>query len=398
MMLNNYTDLAIIGAGPQTLTLITHLFQKKKQWNRKIRIFDPSGRWLQQWDHQFAAQEIPHLRSPAVHHPHPNPFQLRKFAENRPHELFEPYSLPGTKLFADFCQDVIKRYNLEQAVSQDRVEGIIPENRCFQLILASGEKITARRVVIANGGSTPYLPEWVRKINSSYPPATLLHSHQIDLRSLQLTGENILIVGGGLTSGHLTIGAIHRGAKVDLMTRRILQEKLFDADPGWLGPKYLKGFHLETCWEKRFEMLKEARNGGSMTPAMMLKLRRFQRKDQLNLRETCQVISANWFDGQWQIKCDNGEVYHYDRIWLATGNQFQCENHPLLAEVWEKYPTPSIQGLPVLEPYLRIKGTQLFLMGGLTALRLGPTARNLSGGIKASQLIADALVKPSLAI
>jgi hypothetical protein len=396
MMLKNYTDLAIIGAGPQALTLITHLFQKKKQWNRKIRIFDPSGRWLKQWDHQFAAQEIPHLRSPAVHHPHPNSFELRKFAENRLDELFEPYSRPSTPLFRDFCQDVIQKYNLEQAVSQDRVEGIIPENRHFQLILASGEKITARRVVVANGGSNPYFPEWVKKISCAYPSSSLVHSQQIDLRNLELSAQKILIVGAGLTSGHLALGAIKRGAQVDLMSRRDLQEKIFDTDPGWLGPKYLKDFGEQTCWEKRLKMIQQARNGGSLTPTMMLQLRRLNHQGKLILRENCQIKSANWSDNQWQIKCDNGEVYHYDRIWLATGNQFQCENYPLLAEVWEKYPTPLIQGLPVLDPYLRIKGTQLFLMGGLTALRLGPTARNLSGGIKASRLIVEALVKPSL--
>ena len=36
---------------------------------------------MSQWQQQFAAQQIPYLRSPAVHHPDPNPFQLRTFAE-----------------------------------------------------------------------------------------------------------------------------------------------------------------------------------------------------------------------------------------------------------------------------------------------------------------------------
>ncbi|MGL4619421.1 MAG: FAD/NAD(P)-binding protein, partial [Chroococcidiopsis sp.] len=74
------TDIAIIGAGPHALTLIAYLLQKRKKLRHGFAVFDPSGMWLQQWQQQFAAFEIPHLRSPAVHHPDPNPYALRKFA------------------------------------------------------------------------------------------------------------------------------------------------------------------------------------------------------------------------------------------------------------------------------------------------------------------------------
>ena len=95
-------DLAILGAGPHALTLVTHLLQKRQKIRSKIAVFDPNGKWMSQWEQQFAALEIPHLRSPAVHHPDPNPFGLRKFAESRSNEFFPPYDLPGTRLFNDF--------------------------------------------------------------------------------------------------------------------------------------------------------------------------------------------------------------------------------------------------------------------------------------------------------
>ena len=62
-------DIAIIGAGPQALTLVTHLLQKKAAMRNRFVVVDPAGEWMHQWHHQFAAFEIPHLRSPAVHHP-----------------------------------------------------------------------------------------------------------------------------------------------------------------------------------------------------------------------------------------------------------------------------------------------------------------------------------------
>ena len=395
-------DIAIVGAGPQALTLVAHILQKKAKFRRRILVFDSSGTWLSQWRHQFAAQEIPHLRSPAVHHPHPNPYQLRKFAKYRPQELFPPYDLPGTDLFNDFCEDIVKNWQLQNLVYSDRVTRILPINvrssRRFQLGLESGNQLIARRVILATGGGIPQFPDWVNNIKSLYPQDRLLHSQQIDLRTLKVKNKRILIVGGGLSSGHLVVGAINRGAKVILMARGQLKEKLFDADPGWVGPKYLKEFYLELDWEKRWKMIHQARNGGSMTPAMMLKLRRMTRDKPLTLEENCQVIKADWKDHQWEIKCQDEKTLFCDQIWLATGTQFRVNDYPLLTDIQDKYPTQFVQGLPVLDQYLRWPSLELFMMGGLSALQLGPVARNLAGAIKGSQRISEALVKPSLAI
>ncbi len=392
-------DLAIIGAGPQALTLVTKLIKKCPKLRNRFLVFDPSGTWLTQWREQFAALEIPHLRSPAVHHPDPNPFALRKFAESRPHELFDPYGLPGTQLFSDFCDHVTKDWQLENRVYTAKVKQILPiTRRCrryFQLGLEDGKVILARRVVVATGGGRPLIPDWVAQIPSSYPTNRLCHSQGVDLRKLQLQGENILVIGGGLTSGHLGVGAIARGATVTLMARRKWQEKLFDAEPGWLGPKYLKGFWAETDWETRSRIIRKARNGGSLTPAIMLRLRRSAREGKAILNDHCEVIKAEWQENHWQVHCSNGKVLKYDRIWLATGTQLDVANHPLLTDVLKTHPTEIVRGLPVLDHHLRIPGCECFLMGGLAALQIGPVARNLSGGRMASERIVPALSKPS---
>lgn len=127
-------------------------------------------------------------------------------------------------------------------------------------------------------------------------------------------GERILIVGGGLTSGHLAVGAISRGAKVHLMIRRQLQEKLFDAEPAWLGPKYLKEFFAEQDYQKRFDMIVQARNGGSMTPAMGMQLRREVRNGHLKIDENCQVLKAEWLGKSWRVKCSDGSQHEYKLI------------------------------------------------------------------------------------
>jgi hypothetical protein len=400
--LPNYIDIAIIGAGVQALTLTTHLLQKSTKHYGKFLVFDSAGTWMNQWQQQFAAQGIPHLRSPAVHHPDPNPYELRRFAEHRHNELFPPYDRPGTKLFNDFCGEVIRRWKLENKVYQAKVSQILPIKHAsrsrFQLVLDTGETIITRRVVLATGSGRVQLPEWVEGITADYPSDKLCHSQQVNLHQLNLTEESILIIGGGLTSGHLAMGAIALGATVTLMTRKQLQSKIFDADPGWLGPKYLKDFHADPDWDSRYQQIQQARNGGSMTPEMMLQLSQAAHEGKVKIDECCQVSSAQWVDNLWQIGCLDGAYKHFNRIWLATGTRSDAIAHPLLKDVLQAYPTEIVNGLPVLDEYLRLPKSNFFIMGGLAALQIGPVARNIGGGKMACDRIVPAIIKPSLAI
>ncbi|MGV2830832.1 FAD/NAD(P)-binding protein [Myxosarcina sp. GI1(2024)] len=402
MKLPNYIDSAIIGAGVQALTLTTHLLQKSAKHYCKFLVFDPSQTWMSQWQQQFAAQQILYLRSPAVHHPDPNPHQLRTFAEHRYSELFPPYDRPGTKLFNDFCDEVIRRWKLADKVYPAKVVRILPIEHAsrsrFQLVLDTGETIIARRVVLATGSGKVQLPNWVEKTTSDHPSDKLCHSQQVNLNQLKLTGERILIVGGGLTSGHLARGAINLGATLTLMARKQLQSRIFDADPGWLGPKYLKDFHAETDWSKRYKQIQQARNGGSMTPDMTLQLRKASHEGKVKIDECCQVRDAQWQENLWQVNCHDGSRHQFNRIWLATGTRFNVTEHPLLQDVLETYPTEIVNGLPILDEHLRLPQSNFFIMGGLAALQIGPVARNIGGGKMACQRIVPAIVKPSLAI
>ena len=400
-ILPKFIDLAIAGAGPQALTLVTHLLQKRKRLRGRFLVFDPSGDWLQRWQYQFAAAEIPHLRSPAVHHPDPNPHALRTFAEQRPQELFPPYDLPGTALFWEFCQEVIERWQLQNLVYPAQIKAIEPvehKNRQrFRLWLADGQSILTRRVVLAIAGGKPQIPAWVDNIPPTYPAHTLVHSEKIDLRTMYLTGEKILIIGSGLTSGHLAIGAIKRGAKVLIMARRQFYEKLFDAEPGWLGPKYLKGFYAEPSWDKRWQLIQSARNGGSLTPAVLTHLRRLEKEGSLTFYENCEVSRAQWQENHWQVSCnypgDHDCLAHLaiDHIWLCTGSTIDVRQWPLLKEIQATYPAPMVHGLPVLDSALRWRSCNLHIMGGAAALQLGPVARNLAGARMAGDRLVDGL-------
>lgn len=352
---------------------------------------------MSHWRRQFDNLEIPHLRSPAVHHPDPNPFALRAFAEKRPQELYHPYDLPSTKLFEDFCRETVKQWQLKNCLIPALVERIIPIQQGisarYRLVFADAKEIIARRVIIAKGGGKINVPDWVEKITEEYPDDRLLHSQKIDLSQCQLRGKKILIIGGGLTSGHLAVGAIGWGAKVVLMARREFQEKLFDADPSWLGPKYLEDFFAERDLDRRWQSIQQARNGGSLTPKMILQLRRYSREGKINLDDRCEVAKANWDGEKWQVECSNEKIDNYDRIWLATGTKLDITQDPLFTDILSVYRPRIVRGLPVLDKHLAIPKNNVFIMGGFAALQVGPTARNLSGARMASNAIVDGICK-----
>ena len=135
-----------------------------------------------------------------------------------------------------------------------------------------------------------------------------------------------------------------------------------------------------------------------MTPEMMLQLRKAVSEGTIIINECCQVRNAQWQNNLWQVCCDDGSKHQFNRLWLATGTKFNLKEHPLLREVLNTYPTEIVNGLPVLDKYLRLPKSNFFIMGGLAALQIGPVARNIAGGKMACQRIVPAIVKPSLGV
>ena len=54
------------------------------------------------------------------------------------------------------------------------------------------------------------------------------------------------MVGGGISAAQVALRLVGEGQEVHLISRHPLRKHQFDSDPGWLGPKYMKGFERET--------------------------------------------------------------------------------------------------------------------------------------------------------
>ena len=93
------------------------------------------------------------------------------------------------------------------------------------------------------------------------------------------------------------------------------------------------------------------------------------------------------------LRTDSGHtrVLQVGRVVLGTGTPPDCTNIPLIASLQAMWPVDIIGGLPALDHDLRWAGRNVYVMGGLAGLRMGPDAVNLMGARRAAEVIAQHL-------
>lgn len=315
----------------------------------RILVLDPNGEWNVHWHAQFETFGISHLRSPIAVHPDPYDGEgFRSFAtqtgqfeqqtkaplanqydqwtkmkdqshccpssskkkmkkHKRRQRLFgendrQKYHLPSQKLFQEFCDHLIKLYDLKEMVQAKSVIDICPilaQNQAqkvesFLLQLSDSSLVRTKKICMAIGpGTVPVRPSWATiapvdpVAHSPCPAATLernpdvdhsyetpthqdinptpksptphvslpcksrqiLHSSELSKR-VQLEGfattakeifyqKKLMVIGGGLTALHLCKQALACGAThVTWLTRKELRVQPYDLPLSWMSPMY----------------------------------------------------------------------------------------------------------------------------------------------------------------
>jgi hypothetical protein len=447
-------------------------------------VIDTHGRWMAQWESDFDALDIRHTRSHADLHPCPYDFQsLRVWAEmhHRQSEFVPmdhvdrnesrakgyggPFTLPGTALMNDFCASLIERYGVGPLVRRGVVDDVrvVPASAdggvgvnagvtapcTFEVHLADGTRLTARRVVCALGpgplfrGMRATLPWWAEDLAASLavasepkaapshlvmpiaPSERLQHSSQLTtwLRQADahdaLSCKRVLIVGGGQTAAHLALLALRRGASVRVVCRREVTIKPYDVDLEVVGDRRFEV--LGNFWRmqdsERVKRIAELRGGGSMNHEAHSELMQFASRGEgaepppLKFMERLEVEEACWHarhaggggvegddavsneDGEVRVRYDDGSNDSVDLVWLATGGNLDLNLVPILASLQAQRPIRTTRGLPVLQPDLSWDaGCPLYVMGAFAQLQLGPDALNLAGARSGGVLVARALL------
>lgn len=329
------------------------------------------------------------------------------------------YFRPSQYLFKKYCEDVVTRYNLADVVQKSEVKSISYSTSpttswpgVFTLDTSTGIR-RARIVVFAVGGAlNPVLPpdcpfcglEKTGSVThafmrnpSSKTKSNLLPAHVLR-KIASRKSTNIVVVGGGLTSAQITDTAIMAGVtKVWHLMRGPMKVKHFDVDLPWVG-KY-KNYHLSTFWstdrdEERFEMLRDARGGGSITPEYKRILLSHTSGGKASLHEYTHITNAAWDEGTetWEIETQpevEGGLPRIDHVIYATGLAVDFKRIPALQQILLERDIRTVGGMPCLTDDLMWSGSvPFFVTGRLAALSLGPSAGNLEGARQGAERVA----------
>ncbi len=381
--------IAIVGAGIHGTLIAARLLHERPSVWAGLRLVDPSGSCLAEWRRQTTGQGMDQMRSPAAHHLDVAPESLLRFARRheRECELKPPYQRPSLGLFGDHCRSLVGSFRLEDRIVPERALAITRTAEGYRLELSKGA-IDCRALVLAPGlRGQERIPDWAAPLVAS-EPSRVRHAADVEVGSEPLQGRRVLVVGGGLTAATLADAAACRGARVTLVSRHPLQCRLFDTDPGWVGPKYLRPFHAEASPEARLRMIDRARGRASVTPELLDRLSACRRAGRIEILSDNEVVAVRREPGGLGVRLlGPSDLRPFDRIWLATGFAPSIERLGWLAGLG---PLPCHRGRPVLSPSLEVK-PRCFASGWMAEIEVGPIARNISGARHAAERIAASL-------
>jgi cation diffusion facilitator CzcD-associated flavoprotein CzcO len=396
---NAPVEVAIVGAGPYGLSLAAHLNAAGIQ----TRVF---GRPMDSWRSHMPEGMLLKSDPFASNLSDPQDFYtLARFSEEQaiPYSESEPVRLD---VFCNYGLAFQKRW--VPRLAEVEVSTIERSGDEFIISLDNGDKVSARRVVIAIGvGPFRYLPEILGALPDRFV------SHSFDHRDLSpFPGARVAVVGGGSSAIDLA-GLLHeRGCDVILISRR--KELRFTGrssrhsgpDPWWrrmrhppsgLGPGLRSRFSTDAPLlihalpkSLRFEFVRR-HLGPAASRAMNDKV--IGRVPMLLQRE---VVAAEVEDSRVALtltkKDGLHEILHVDHVIAATGFRVDLSRLALLSPSLRK-DIAEYRGAPILTRHFESSVSGLYFIGLAAAASFGPLMRFTFGARYAAQRLTRALVR-----
>lgn len=389
-------EWVIIGGGIQGVTLAVFLLKSGKVKADELAIVDRNAEPLANWKRSTSVISMPYLRSPSVHHLAVDPFGLQSFVKkgslDKRTAFYGPYKRPSLEVFNDHCEHLVKDLSIKDAWIQGHVQRALKGKDGWQIQLKDGREIYGKKLALAIGiGEQCNMPDWAIDLES-HDPTHVYHIFDEAMPEFDAMRLPITIIGGGITSIHLALKLSERYPnQVTLLKRHPFRIHDFDSDPGWLGPKRQNGFRYLESYGKRRKEIISARNRGSVPHDLYIKL--------LNrMKSGALAVEENEVSG-YEVK--NDSVHLFDKagsliaqtgtILLATGYLPSLPGGEWIKEMVEAMELPCADcGYPIVSRALQW-GQDLYVVGALAELEMGPIARNISGARQAAGRIVEYL-------
>ncbi|MFB9759615.1 FAD/NAD(P)-binding protein [Ectobacillus funiculus] len=386
----------IVGGGVQGITMATFLLRKKKITTSELAIVDPYSEPLEKWKHYTSSISMPYLRSPVVHHIDVETFSLQAFVKRKTYDwntaFYGRFKRPSLQVFNEYCEHIIEDLLLKNAWIQGRVRGANRMEGGWSVQLDNGQEILGENLILAIGISEqPSWPEWAEVLkNESYN--SVYHIFDSDLPSFEHLKRPFTIVGGGITSVHLALKLSTLFPNdVTLFKRHSFRLHDFDSDPAWLGPKNQLPFRKLESYKERREKIIGARHKGSVPRDLHIKLLHRIQRGELSVVDGSaeRAIVSN---GQILIHDDQDNLIHQTgTLLLATGFKPTLPGREWLTPMIHKHHLKCAEcGYPIVSKSLQW-GPNLYVIGALAELEMGPIARNISGARQAAERIVSSL-------
>lgn len=177
-------------------------------------------------------------------------------------------------------------------------------------------------------------------------------------------------------------------SRILLISKLPLHVVDFDFDPDWLGPKYLDGFRHKLLEKLLIEKAREKRSIPRTTKNFLEKAVEMNR-----IAIHVDEISDSFFSGETISLSGFHGQYECSQVILATGfEQRRPDNGFIDQAIYELRLKTFSCGFPVIGEDLKWHDS-VIVIGPLSELQIGPSARNIAGAIEAGRIIASAFPK-----
>jgi hypothetical protein len=376
-------DWLIVGGGIHGTALSLALTRRDRIPHDRLRVLDPHPELLARWNQHTSRVGMRFLRSPGVHHLHYDPFSLRTFRATRAGEPLDRsiprYERPALDLFQAYSTSLIERYCLHDLHIQGWARGLrrIKNGWCVE---TDDGGLAARRVLLAiSSAEQPRYPHWAEHLRGVSAPIHHVFDHDFDFNVIGNDAENIFVIGGGISAAQLAMRlAARQPGTVTMMTRHALRVRDFDSDPCWVGPICLHDYHQLEDFNRRRDLIRQARYPGSLPPDVADGLQREVDAGHLHVVQD-EITGVTWTGEKLHATLKRGAAASPDLILLATGFESRRPGGAWIDAAIADYDLPvAACGYPVVDSML-CWSPGLHVTGALGELEIGPTARNIIG-------------------